>query len=114
MILLYQRLGAILMSMHQFISLFCLKVQASTPDLLVGKLSDLYSVDFETVYQYTKPVYLVHGTADELVPIAHSREMAQKYNKAKLVEVPGEPHDFKLNKELAEDISCFLHENCHS
>ena len=39
MILLYQRLDAIFMSMHQFISLFCLKVQASTPDLLVGKLN---------------------------------------------------------------------------
>lgn len=39
MILLYQRLGAIFMSMHLFISLFCLKVQAFTPDLLVGKLS---------------------------------------------------------------------------
>lgn len=86
------------------------------PGLNLGKVffDDLYSVDFETILQYTKPVYLLHGTADELVPITYSRELAQKYNKAKLVEVPGEPHDFKLNKELAEDISCFLHENCRS
>lgn len=86
------------------------------PGLNLGKVffDDLYSVDFETIFQYTKPVYLLHGTADELVPITYSRELAKKYNRAKLVEVPGEPHDFKLNKELAEDISCFLHENCRS
>lgn len=38
-ILLYQRLGAMFMSMHQFDLLFCLENQAFTPDLLVGKLS---------------------------------------------------------------------------
>lgn len=84
------------------------------PGLNLGKVffDDLYRVDFETMFQYTKPVYLLHGTADEMVPIAYSRELAKKYNNVKFVEVPGEPHDFKLNKELAEDVSRFLHENC--
>lgn len=40
------------MSMHQLISLFCLKVQASTPDLLVGKLS--YIVDGVGTYYETE------------------------------------------------------------
>ena len=39
-ILLYQGSGAILMSMHQFIVFFCLKIQAFTPILLLGKLSN--------------------------------------------------------------------------
>lgn len=58
------------------------------PGLNLGKVffDDLYRVDFETMFQYTKPVYLLHGTADEMVPIAYSRELAKKYNKAKFVE----------------------------
>ena len=47
MILLYQRLGAVFMSRHQFIKLFCLKVRASTPVFWVGKLSK-YHVDIES------------------------------------------------------------------
>ena len=37
--LLYQRFGAIFMSMHRFAKLFCLSNQAFTPILLMGKLS---------------------------------------------------------------------------
>ncbi|MEE1257623.1 MAG: hypothetical protein UHN47_14075, partial [Lachnospiraceae bacterium] len=37
--LLYQRVGAIFMSIHQFVKLFCLNYQAYSPTLLVGKLS---------------------------------------------------------------------------
>ena len=40
--LLYQRVGAIFMSIHQFVKLFCLNYQAYSPTLLVGKLSNLY------------------------------------------------------------------------
>ena len=39
--LLYQRFGAIFMSIHQFVNLFCLNYQAYSPTLLVGKLSYL-------------------------------------------------------------------------
>ena len=39
-ILLYQRLGAFLMSMHQFIKFICLDFQAVPPVLQVGKLSN--------------------------------------------------------------------------
>ena len=39
--LLYQRFGAIFMSIHQFVKLFCLNYQAYSPTLLVGKLSKI-------------------------------------------------------------------------
>lgn len=39
--LLYQRFGAIFMSIHQFVKLFCLNYQAYSPTLLVGKLSEI-------------------------------------------------------------------------
>lgn len=42
--LLYQRFGAIFMSIHRFAKLFCLKNQAFPPVLLVGKLSKLLKI----------------------------------------------------------------------
>ena len=44
--LLYQRFGAIFMSIHQFVKLFCLNYQAYSPTLLVGKLSKLDKTQF--------------------------------------------------------------------
>ena len=43
--LLYQRFGAIFMSMHRFAKLFCLSNQAFLPILLMGKLSNLFNFD---------------------------------------------------------------------
>lgn len=84
------------------------------PGLNLGKMffDDLYSVDFDMIFRYAKPVYLLHGTADEMVSLTYSQEIARKYKKIKYVEVPDQPHNFKLNEELAKNISAYLHENC--
>ncbi len=38
------------------------------------------------------PVLLVHGDADEVVPVADSRELARRLPRARLIEVPGGTH----------------------
>lgn len=76
--------------------------------------SGLYSVDFEKIFQYTKPVYLLHGTADEMVSITYSQNLARRYHNIKFVGVPEKTHDFKLDQKMAKDVSNFLNENCCS
>ena len=45
------------------------------------------------------PVLLIHGDADEAVPIEYSIDAAKKYKNAKLVQIPGDTHCYDEHLE---------------
>lgn len=55
------------------------------------RTAQLLDVD-EAIRKYEKPVLLIHGDADEAVPIEYSIDAAKKYKNAKLVQIPGDTH----------------------
>ena len=46
----------------------------------------------EAIDRYKGPVLLVHGDADETVPVQCSIDAAKQYNNAELVVIPGDDH----------------------
>ncbi len=46
----------------------------------------------EAIARFTKPVLLVHGTADTAVPVQYSIDAAAKYKDARLVIIKGDDH----------------------
>lgn len=46
----------------------------------------------EAIARFTKPVLLVHGTADTAVPVQYSIDAAAKYKDARLVIIEGDDH----------------------
>ena len=55
------------------------------------RTAQLLDVD-EAIRKYEKPVLLIHGDADEAVPIEYSIDAAKKYKNAKLVQILGDTH----------------------
>lgn len=59
------------------------------------------------------PIMIIHGTSDDIVPIAHSRYLKEKYSdKIELIEVEGAPHGLsyfvdydRYSKELSNFIN---------
>lgn len=50
---------------------------------------------FEHIGAYTKPVFIVHGTADQLVPIAYSERAVTVFPDARLEKIEGAGHGFR-------------------
>ena len=50
------------------------------------------------------PIIVFHGTADDMVPVAHGRELAQASTGARFIEIPGGGHNdipmYRLRAEL--------------
>lgn len=57
----------------------------------------------EAIARYHGPVLLVHGDADEAVPIRYSRQAAQAYRDARLAVIPGDTHCYDRHLELVLD-----------
>lgn len=57
----------------------------------------------EAIRQYKGPVLLVHGDADEAVPVRCSIDAAKAYQNAKLVLIPGDDHCFDYHLDQAVD-----------
>lgn len=58
---------------------------------------------FEHIGAYTEPVFIVHGTADQLVPIAYSEKAVTVFPDARLEKIEGAGHGFRgepLNKAI--------------
>lgn len=57
----------------------------------------------ELIAKYHGPVLLIHGDADEAVPVEYSIEAARLYENAKLVIIPGDTHcyDHHLDQVVA-------------
>lgn len=51
------------------------------------------------VDRYQGPVLLIHGDADEAVPIEYSRKAAARYQNAELVVIPGDDHCYDHHLE---------------
>ena len=56
----------------------------------------------DAIVRFHRPVLLVHGDADEAVPLSCSEETAKAYENAKLVVIPGDTHccDYHLEQVL--------------
>ena len=53
------------------------------------------SIDvYNTINGYEGPVYIFHGTNDQIVPLAYSQKAQKIYKNAQLVVMPGEGHGF--------------------
>lgn len=50
---------------------------------------------FEHIGNYKKPVFIVHGTADRLVPIAYSEKAITVFPNARLEKIEGAGHGFR-------------------
>ena len=67
---------------------------------------------YKAVEAYHRPVFIVHGDADNIVPIAYSRRAVQVYKQARLLEIPNAGHGFNGEdfKQSLYNISQFLKE----
>ena len=54
---------------------------------------------FQLAKAYKKPVLIVHGDADQVVPYADSEKMQKLYKKATLHCIPGAGHGFNLEQQ---------------
>jgi hypothetical protein len=52
-----------------------------------------HSAPVDAIARIDRPILLVHGTADEIIPIHHSRRLAAAARSARLVELPGGGHN---------------------
>lgn len=58
-------------------------------------VSDIYDLDiYGTIGAYEGPVYILHGTADKLVPISYSERALEVYPDAQLEVIEGGNHGF--------------------
>lgn len=57
----------------------------------------------DCVREFTKPVLIVHGDADELVPYHYATDLLAMYKQAELVTLPGDDHCFDHQLEMAEE-----------
>ena len=55
------------------------------------RVAQMLSVD-DAIRRYRGPVLLVHGDADETVPLADTVEAAKRYENARLAVIPGDTH----------------------
>lgn len=84
--------------------------------LLLGKIyaEDATSFDiYDVIQNYPGPALLIHGTADQLVPIDYSRRAVEVFPSAELVEIEGAGHGFdRADEDRAINLSLeFVKEN---
>ncbi len=67
--------------------------------------------DKEQAREIKIPVLIIHGTADPIVPIENSRELAKYLENCTLVEIPGADHSYKgKEQEIAKIIVKWLND----
>ncbi len=80
------------------------------PGLNLGKafFEVLAAANLEDFSDITVPVYLIHGTADEMVPVSFSERLAGQLPAVKFTFADGEPHNFKLPPGQAKEAVMYL------
>ena len=71
---------------------------------------------FEQIGRFDRPVLLLHGDADDIVPLSYSKRAEKAYGKAKLVVFAGEGHGFSEqgNKTMCRLLFGFVNDLCGS
>lgn len=65
----------------------------------------------DAIAKYDKPVLIVHGDADDAVPVEDSIEAAKKYKNCKLVLIKGDTHCYDHSlEEVIEAVKDFMRE----
>ena len=57
----------------------------------------------DAIRAYKGPVLIVHGDADEAVPVKYGMEAAQLYEHASLVLIPGDTHCYDVHLDMVTD-----------
>ena len=69
--------------------------QAASPGASVALLRMAYDIDVRAVLNTIRtPTLILHRTQDRMMPVGHSRYMAEHIHGAKFVELPGQDHLF--------------------
>ena len=84
--------------------------------LKVGKIysENLMDYDiFSEIVQYDRPVLIIHGDADKVVPFEYGKRAYEVYDQAELITMEGEDHGFSAKGKLtaAEYSYRFITEN---
>lgn len=67
-----------------------------------ARVAQMIDVD-QAIAQYHGPVLLIHGSADETIPVDVSYQAAQKYENAILVIIPDDSHCYDKHLDLVTD-----------
>ena len=63
----------------------------------------------DSISRYNGPVLIVHGSADEMVPVEYARKAAKLYKNCTLAEIPDDTHCFDYHlEEVTAAVSRFL------
>ena len=67
---------------------------------------------FDVIGHFERPVLILHGAEDEIVPIGYSVKAVKKYPNARLEEFAHEPHGFSEdgNRRMEAMLLYFVHE----
>ncbi|MBE6018688.1 MAG: alpha/beta hydrolase [Lachnospiraceae bacterium] len=69
-------------------------------DVPIGRcyIADVWDLDpFAEIVKYEGPVFICHGTADDIVPISYSERARDTYKNAKYMTVEGAGHGFTVD-----------------
>ena len=68
----------------------------------------------EYIRRYRKPVLIIHGDRDEVIPVSVSAKAAEQYSDCRLITVAGDDHDYHCHADIMTDAAVrFLQENRH-
>lgn len=76
-------------------------------DIPIGKcyLMDIWDLDtYGEIVKYEGPVFIYHGTADDIVPLSYSEKARDTYKNAELTIVEGGGHTFSQDMEKEVDL----------
>ena len=87
-------------------------------EIMGVRLGEIYDTDalafdiYDLMQGYEKPVLLIHGTADSIVPLSYSERAVRTFPNARLLTIPGAEHGFVGEEErtAVEASAAFIRE----
>lgn len=109
-VLLYPAFVLVDMTKERFISVEDIPETYSSLWMTVGRAYAEKLLDYdiyEAISYYDRDVLLIHGDADDIVPLSYSEKAVEVYSSAKLEILPGAGHGF-YGKDAEQAIVCML------
>ena len=87
-----------------------------TSSVLGAKISAKYNIDalsfdiYDVIGGFRKDVLIIHGDADQIVPLDYSKKADEVYENSRLVVLPGQGHGFRaegLKRAMEEELDFF-------